>query len=50
MLSKETNSLKEDKKALAVYIYLINKQFDKLLKNISDEISKFFDELKTIIK
>ena len=47
MLSKETNSLKEDKKALAVYIYLINKQFDKLLKNQSDEISKFFEELKS---
>ena len=47
MLYKETNSLKEDKKGLAVYIYLINKQFDKLLKQQSDEIFKFFEDLKT---
>ena len=47
MLSKETISLKEDKKSLAAYLYLINKQFDKLLKNQSDEISKFFEDLKT---
>ena len=47
MLSKETNSLKEDKRSLAVCIYLINKQFDKLLKHQSDEISNFFEDLKT---
>ena len=46
MLFKETNSLKEDKKCLAVYISLMNKQFDKLLKQQSDEIEKFFGELK----
>ena len=46
MLYKETNSLKEDKKGLAVYIYLMKKQFDKLLKQQSEEIFKFFGELK----
>ena len=47
MLYKETNLLKEDKKGLAVYIYLINKHFDKLLKQQRDEIFKFFEDLKT---
>ena len=46
MLSKETNSLKEDKKTLAIYIHLINRQLDKLLKNQSDELIVFFDDLK----
>ena len=46
MLYKETNALKEDKKGLAALIYLIRKQFDKLLKQQSDEIFKFFGELK----
>jgi hypothetical protein len=47
MLSKETNNLKADKKSLAVYLNLINKQFDKLLKQQSDEILRFFEELKS---
>ena len=38
--------LKKIKKTLAVYINLINKQFDKLLKNQSDELLSFFDNLK----
>jgi methyl-accepting chemotaxis protein len=46
MLCKETNSLKEEKKTLAIYINLINRQFDKLLKNQSDELLIFFDNLK----
>ena len=46
MLYKETNSLKEDKKGLAALICLMRKQFDKLLKQQSDEIFKFFRELK----
>jgi hypothetical protein len=46
MLYKETNSLKEDKKGLAALICLMKKQFDKLLKQQSDEIFKFFGELK----
>ena len=46
MLYKETNALKEDKKSLAVYIHLINKQLDKLLKNQSDELLSFFENLK----
>ncbi len=46
MLYKETGALKEDKKSLAVYIHLINKQLDKLLKNQSDELLSFFDNLK----
>jgi len=50
MLNKETNALKEDKKRLAIYIHLINKQFDKLLKTQSDEIIQFFNELKNNYK
>ena len=46
MLTKETNSLKEDKKSLAVYLYLISRQFDKLLMQQSDELLKFFEDLK----
>ena len=46
MLYKETNALKEDKKGLAALICLMKKQFDKLLKQQSDEIFKFFGELK----
>ena len=46
MLTKETNSLKEDKKSLAVYLYLITRQFDKLLMQQSDELLKFFEDLK----
>ena len=46
MLYKQTKSLKEDKKGLAAFLYLMKKQFNKLLKQQSEEIFKFFGELK----
>ena len=46
MLYKETILLKEEKKRIACSIYLMNKQFDKLMKNQSERIKKFYDSVK----
>ena len=46
MLYKETNLLKEEKKRIAGTIYLMNKQFDKLMKNQSERIKKLYESIK----
>ena len=46
MLYKENVFLKEAKKRVATSIYLMNKQFDKLMKNQSERLKKFYDSLK----
>ena len=47
MLYKETILLREEKKRICATIYLMNKQFDKLLKNQNENIKIYYD---TIIK
>ena len=47
MLYKETYLLVEEKKRVACTVYLLFKQFDKLLKHQSENISNYFEELKT---
>ena len=45
MLYKENIFLKEEKKRVTSSIYLMNKQFDKLMKNQSERLKKFYDSL-----
>ena len=46
MLYKETILLKEEKKRIAGTIHLMNKQFDKLMKNQNERIKKFYESIK----
>ena len=45
MLYKETTLLKEEKKRICATIYLMNKQFDKLLKNQNKNIKIYYDSI-----
>ena len=46
MLFKENILLKEEKKRIACTIYLMNKQFDKLMKNQNERIKKYYESIK----
>jgi hypothetical protein len=46
MLYKETILLKEEKKRIACTIYLMNKQFDKLMKKQNERIKKYYESIK----
>jgi hypothetical protein len=46
MLYKENIFLKEEKKRVTAAMYLMSKQFDKLMKNQSERLKKFYDLLK----
>ena len=46
MLYKETILLKEEKKRIACTIYLMNRQFDKLMKNQSKRIKIYYQSIK----
>ena len=46
MLYKETLLLKEEKKRIACTIYLMNRQFDKLMKNQSKRIKIYYQSIK----
>ena len=45
MLYKETILLREEKKRICATIYLMNKQFDKLLKNQNENIKIYYDSI-----
>ena len=45
MLYKETHLLKEEKKRICGTIYLMNKQFDKLLKSQNKNIKAYYDSI-----
>ena len=46
MLYKENILLREEKKRIACTIYLMDKQFDKLMKNQSERIKKYYESVQ----
>ena len=46
MLYKENILLREEKKRIACTIYIMNKQFDKLMKNQNERIKNYYDSVK----
>ena len=46
MLYKENILLREEKKRIACTIYLMNKQFDKLMKNQNERIKNYYESVK----
>ena len=45
MLFKETTLLKEEKKRICATIFLMNKQFDKLIKNQNENMKSYYDSV-----
>ena len=45
MLFKETTLLKEEKKRICATIFLMNKQFDKLIKNQNENIKRYYNSV-----
>ena len=46
MLYKETELQNNEKKLVACTLYLMNKQFDKLMKCQSDDVFNYFAKMK----